>query len=968
MTRAISHIQAGVPVILLLAAVAVYDGWLLGGRVPLGEDHTLAFIPAYSLGEKGAVPRWNPYVCGGAPHFANPQYSAWYPPRWIFFFAEAGKGYGVFCFAHFVIAALAMLACLRSLGCGKPAACLGALSFACGSYVQGHLSNPGLLVSTAWLPWVVGGTFGAVERPSWGRATVLGAVLAMVVLAGSPHNIFYAGVIAGMAVVWGAGSHRRAKQSDGAEKSDASDRSGGALGAFLWAAAAVALACVVGAGLSAVQWLPTLEFLQLSARPAMPMNELARDPVGWDWLDNLFLGAPPPWPTEYLDKSAYFGMSALPLLIMAVVLPCHRRRAMFFVALSLVGLWISLGTQAGAFQVLANVPLARALSGPARALVLVAIGASALIGLGADAVLREAALRKRKAVWATVLVCGGLGAGLFWSKVGLLVQSDWAAIVWRAQSPRDPTLFPAINGGVALALGSAVMLAGLVLSVRYPPRRWLAWAAGLLLVLDLFHFRQRLPLPTCARSEFEPPETVQAVLRDSVAPFRAAGYAPMRVHPGDLNDTTLRPLAAPNLATLWRMQDIQGFDPLILRDYVRLVEATAGRSAIDDPVRMLNIARPDSTLFHLLNVRYVIGDVFERRVSGPPPRKNGAYCIALDSPTTLAGVSFVGLLDSAEMLGQGEAAAVVTVVGKECGGTGAGIGSGGAAGGDETTATRTATLLAGVHLADWRAADPRFPCRHSPAERNMVWTVETPQGPVRVANYYGRVRFDRPVVARAVAISPRHANVVLGLAAVGALVPETDQWERVFGEGRLVVYRNRRAPRGAWMVHRVRRVESEEAALAAVAGGRVDLAHEAVTCEAISVGAAEGMAGDARADVEFIRYDADTIEVKVHAARPGVLCFAEVFYPGWTAELDGRRVKVLRVNYLLRGIAIDTPGEHHVALRFSPRTLAAGKAISLLTLAVLVLWIAVGRLPVFTSRKGAKLQRASMISIGRGKI
>ncbi len=932
---------------LLLAAVVVFDGWLLGGRLPLGEDHTLAFIPAYRLGEKGAVPRWNPYACGGAPHFANPQYSAWYPPRWVFFFAEATRGYGVYCFAHFAIAALAMLACLRSLGCGGQGACLGALSFACGSYVQGHLSNPGLLVSTAWLPLVVGGAFGAVERPSAARAAALGGVLAAVVLAGSPHNMFYAGVIVGMAAMWrvcGGGGAKQPNWSDQLDRSDKSDKSDRGSAGFFVSAAAAALGGAIGAGLSAVQWLPTLEFVRLSSRPTLAMSDLARDPVGWDWLDNLFLGSPPPWPTEYLDKSVYFGMSALPLLLMAAVLPYHRRRAMFFVALAGVGVWISLGTQAGAFQMLAQVPLARTLSGPARALVLAAIGTSALVGLGADAVLRDPAPRKRKAAWAGALACGALAAGLFLSKAGSLVRSDWAAIVRQAQSPRDPALFPAVNGGIALALGSAVLLAALLLSVRFPPRRWLGWAAGLLLALDLFHFRERLPLPTCTRSEFEPPETVRAVVRDTAGPFRTVGYAPLRVHPGDLNDTTLWPLAAPNLATLWRVQDIQGFDPLILRDYARLVEATAGRSPTDDPVRMLNIGRPDATLFHLLNVRYVIGDVFERRIAGPPPRKDSAYCVALDSPTTLVGVSVVGLLDGAEMLAQGETAAVIRVVGKEC--AESGVGSGGDAT-DGSTATRTAALLAGVHLADWRAADPRFPCRHGPAERNMVWTVQTPQGPVRVANYYGRVGFERPIVAQAVEIAPRRGDMVLNVAALGALVPDTAEWERVFGEGRLAVYRNRRAPGGAWMVYRVRRAGSEEEILEALSRGRVDAAREAVTCEEAIAGRAgedavpdTAQAGDA---VEFIRYDADAIEVNVRALRAGLLCFSEVFYPGWKAEVNGRPAQVLRVNFLLRGVAIDSPGMHRVALRFAPRSLAVGKAISLLTVVVLLLLLTVHR-------------------------
>ena len=58
------------PIVGLVIIIVVFDGQLLGSRIPRGEDHGLAFIPAYSVGEGCWPPRWNPFVCGGARHSA----------------------------------------------------------------------------------------------------------------------------------------------------------------------------------------------------------------------------------------------------------------------------------------------------------------------------------------------------------------------------------------------------------------------------------------------------------------------------------------------------------------------------------------------------------------------------------------------------------------------------------------------------------------------------------------------------------------------------------------------------------------------------------------------------------------------------------------------------------------------------------------------------------------------------------
>jgi hypothetical protein len=917
-----SRRQDWIWILALLAAVVAIDAPSLLGYIVRTEDSWLAFVPGYAVGEHGWPPRWNPYVLGGTPHIANPQFSPWYPPRWAFAFAGALDAFGPFCFAHFVIAAVAMFLCLRVFGCGPAAAGIGALSFACGSHIQGRLSNPGLLISGVWLPLVAACAARAFTRPGLRWTALLAAAMALVVFAGSPLYLFYAALLVAATAAWelfigGLGGEPVAPFSQRVRR----------------VAGRFAIAALLAFGLSAVQLLPTAEFVRLSYRADLPASELARDPLAWSWLDNLFLGSPDR-PDEYLDKSTYFGLSMLPFLLLAVLAPERRRREGFFVLLALVSLWIALGTQAGAFQVLHSLPVLRTLSGPARALILFAFSTAALAGFGVEHFARRSDWSRHARLRIVLLASALLAAFLFaWKAGGLRQSGAFRAIALDAMTPLDPALFLSINAAVFIALGVLLIAATQWLRL---PRRVFPWIAAAVLFIDLFHFSRRLPLPMSQPADLAMPATA-AVIREDIRgaqtqeinppyPFRVVGYEPTRLHPGDVNSATLRRFLMPNLAALYGLSDIQGFDPLICGDTVRLVEATAGRSPIDDPVRMLNIAKPAPALLLLLNVRYVVGDVRERLVARPSSA-DPVQTLVLDKPTTLVGLSLVTLLNNAQMLPEGAPAAMITV-------------------GGEGGASLRAPLLAGVHTADYRAADPRFPCAHRPTRLNMVWSMHTPYGRVRVGNSYGQVFFERPIAARLIDIRPVARDVILWTGTVAAIVPEPEGWRRILEEGRAPVYRNEHAPGVAWMVHRRREAASKADALALVSKGNVDFTKEAVVevgqvgnmSKVVQVGNLSKLSSprDLVSTCSVLRYEPDRIEVALEASAPGLLCFSELFYPGWRATIDGRSAGVLRVNYAFRAVAIETPGRHTIALRFAPRSLAIGKVVSLLSLALVL--------------------------------
>lgn len=82
-------------------------------------------------------------------------------------------------------------------------------------------------------------------------------------------------------------------------------------------------------------------------------------------------------------------------------------------------------------------------------------------------------------------------------------------------------------------------------------------------------------------------------------------------------------------------------------------------------------------------------------------------------------------------------------------------------------------------------------------------------------------------------------------------------------------------------------------------------------------------------------YRPNEITVEVSSSRDGFLVLSEIYYPSWSAEVDGEPAPVLRANYALRAIPLRA-GTHTVRCRYSDPAFRAGlfySAASLLAVA-----------------------------------
>ena len=84
--------------------------------------------------------------------------------------------------------------------------------------------------------------------------------------------------------------------------------------------------------------------------------------------------------------------------------------------------------------------------------------------------------------------------------------------------------------------------------------------------------------------------------------------------------------------------------------------------------------------------------------------------------------------------------------------------------------------------------------------------------------------------------------------------------------------------------------------------------------------------------------------VEVDAPSNGFLVIADTFYPGWTAEVDGTPVPIYRANLSVRAIPV-TKGRHVARLHYDAPSWRTGLAISGLSIAALLAWLAAPSLP-----------------------
>jgi len=411
---------------IILAPVILFSGTLFTGRVQFWGLPALQFIPwrafAWESLQIGVLPLWNPFNGLGTPLIANYQLALFYPPGWlVYLFAAIGGtqlmawGHTLVVVLHLIWAGIGMVFFVRSLGLGELAQTISGLAFSLCGYLVARNDFYSIVWAAAWLPWILYAVNEIVNRERIRFSFKLLIFSCFQLLAGHAQVTWYSLLFAGVWLVilslakygWG-----RALRS-------------GLL--FL-------CTMIASAGLTAIQLLPTAEFLLQSQRSAAVDYDLGLTYSFWPWRLLTFLSADffgNPGNGTYLgyatywEDAVYIGVIPffLALTTLKNILP--RRQGVdagqklttrVLWGLILAGFILALGKNTPIFPFLYQyIPTFGLFNAPARWMLWAVFGLCALAGMGIEA--RAAPVGKairRNKIYIVISAAVAIGAGATW--------------------------------------------------------------------------------------------------------------------------------------------------------------------------------------------------------------------------------------------------------------------------------------------------------------------------------------------------------------------------------------------------------------------------------------------------------------------------------------------------------------------------------------------------------------------------
>lgn len=158
----------------------------------------------------------------------------------------------------------------------------------------------------------------------------------------------------------------------------------------------------------------------------------------------------------------------------------------------------------------------------------------------------------------------------------------------------------------------------------------------------------------------------------------------------------------------------------------------------------------------------------------------------------------------------------------------------------------------------------------------------------------------------------------------------------------------------AWFVDKVTYVNNANEEIDKV--GKIDLRHEAVADKQFETTLKASNAQGNVSQVELVSYAPNKLKYNVSSEKGGVVVFSEIYYPGWTATIDGQKADLGRVNYILRALNVEK-GKHTIELTFDPQSVHTTETIATVSFAVLLILIALIAFLEYKKRKNSNITK-----------
>lgn len=533
------------------------------------------------------LPLWNPYEMTGTPLLANFQSGPFYILNLVFLLKPFYVSWGFFIFLQPLLAAIFTFYYVCNLGISRKAAFLGGLTFSFSGFFVAWLEWGNILHTALWLPLILlsvdkiiiverenekipNAKYKILKTQRYGWPIVFVFSLVSAFFAGHLQTFFYLFILSLFYLIARLIQFRKSLK-----------------------VCMLFIVCyLLFIILTAVQWLPTLQFILLSARNIDQVNRLN---AGWfiPWQNLIqflapdFFGNPTTlnyWGVwNYGEMVGYVGV--LPLIFASfAIFKRYDRKTIFFGTVFFLCLIFSLPTFFAKLPFILNIPFLSTAQ-PTRLLVLTDFSLAILTALGF-----EYFDKTKKGISEILLFF--LAAILFiWAFIFYLnSRMNWISeenILIAKRNMILPTILFAISS-FFICLFSRLKKNSRSALIFY-------LIFFLLTVLDLLRFAFKFT-PFTNKNYFFPQTKIINFLENQQKPFRIVS-ADSRIFP-------------PNLSSFYKIESIEGYDPLYLLNYGEFIAALErNKPNIDLPLGFNRIITPhniDSKFIDILNVKYAL--------------------------------------------------------------------------------------------------------------------------------------------------------------------------------------------------------------------------------------------------------------------------------------------------------------------------------------------------------------------------
>ncbi|MDX2167739.1 MAG: YfhO family protein [Deltaproteobacteria bacterium] len=919
-------------VLALGAAPFVYFWRATAGEVVLapGDAQIYSFpsrLLAVRMALDGHLPLWNPYVFGGFPLLAEMQNALLYPGTWLLALFSPSVAVNLFTQATYSVAILGTYAYARQVGSSRFGAAFGGLTFGFCGWMIAHMGHTCTIHGMAWLPWFLFCLDRLRQRTALRYVAGAAAAVALVILAGHPPIPMYVLITGGLHALFFAWRLPPA---------------GGRWRYLLLCGASVLLAL----GLCGLQLVPTVELMQQSVRATLSYEAFVSFSLPLGQLPMLlfpylFGGGPtvPYWGAWWglWELIGYAGVVPLMLALASLRLARSSPAACFWCLMGGLGVLLALGDSTPVGRLLYHVPVYNLFRAPARNIYLFDFAVALLSALALTHLVPHA--RRALSAGAVAVAVASLAVAALAVFAGRLVWGPLAKQAFPGGFDH-PALQGAMrfdNPAIALPVLISALAAGTLLLLARRPSTGRKAALLAVHLADLSLLGAWMPnfYPPTAGA-WQAPNYIQRLreLEPDPSAFRivvatAGGYGPVG--------------AGYALASV---PMVNGYDPFMISRYGELAGGMNYSGTIADATLASR-----SPFLDLLNARYLLA-IFPdaagsaRRIGHIDFAAQGfdahlapgdAVRLALPRPVRTAELGVVSFLSQATDLADGTPVARVTL--------------------DGADGRRVELLLrAGSHTAEWAFDRPDV----APLVRHRRAPIaETADGVGGRGNSYSAVLDGfAPLEVTHVSVERLGAAATLHLVRLSLydaasdrstpltplhqLLADAPRWTPRFGNGVVEVLENRDVLPRAWLVPTTTALPADDVTRTVRDGRFPDGRRFDPRLTALVEDRPAEHFGELDPDAfaRITTYQPNAVELVTGARQAAMLVLSETFYPGWRATLDGAAVPIVRVNGVLRGVALPA-GEHRVRFDYRPRALAIGAAVSgttLLALAGLCVW------------------------------